>query len=408
MKYLVILADGMADEPCEEIDMETPLRRARTPNMDRLAQTAMVGLVRSVPEGFSPGSDVANLSIMGYDPHRYYTGRSPLEAVSLGIKMTPQDLSLRCNLVTLSDEPDYADKVMVDYSAGEISTEEARGLIQAVDQQLGGEWMRYYPGVSYRHLLLWQQGCDHELQLTPPHDISGQPIAAYLPQGDDAQLLTAMMKRSFEFLSAHPINVRRVAQGLRPANSIWLWGAGSAPLLPAFADAYHLRGAVVAAVDLIKGIGLSAGLDVVTVEGATGGIKTNFTGKIQAALEALRQGYDYVFVHIESTDEAGHQGVLATKLWAVEQIDLALGPVITALDDFDEIRILLTPDHPTPVHRKTHTADPVPFMIFEKDAPYAPDASRRYDEAGARATGITVPVGHTLMECFISGSYRNL
>jgi 2,3-bisphosphoglycerate-independent phosphoglycerate mutase len=405
MKYLVILADGMADEPCAEIGDETPLMRAHTPHMDYWAQTSFLGLVRSVPEGMSPGSDVANLSIMGYDPQKYYTGRSPLEAVSMGVKMAPEDLSLRCNLVTLSDEPDYEAKRMLDYSAGEISTAEAQELIQAVDRELGSELMRYHAGISYRHLLLWRQGQGHKLTLIPPHNLSDQGVAGHLPQGDGAGTLLEMMRRSYALLSRHPINQKRVAAGLNPANSIWLWGEGTVPLLPSFRETYQLRGAVVAAVDLLKGIGISAGLDIIEVEGATGGIKTNFSGKIQAALNALREAYDYVFLHIESTDEAGHQGVLETKIWAVEQIDQVVGAVQAALPDFDAIRVLLTPDHPTPVHLKTHTSAPVPFMIFEKDKAYAPDPARRYDESTAAATGVLIAPGHELMGKFIAGTY---
>ena len=404
MKYLVILTDGMADYPCPEINQSTPLMHAHTPNMDALAHTSQIGLVKSVPDGLKPGSDVANLSIMGYDPQQYYTGRSPLEAVSMGVAMTPQDLSLRCNLVTLSDESEYFNKTMLDYSAGEISSAEATELIQAIEENMGTEMFHFYAGISYRHLLLWQNGLGHKLQLTAPHDISGQQISNFLPQGDGADQLLTFMQQSFEILAKHPINQKRIAAGKPPANSIWLWGEGSVPLLPNFQEKYQLSGAVVAAVDLIKGIGQCAGMEVLEVEGATGGIHTNFAGKIEAALQALKKGTDYVFVHIESADEAGHQGVLETKIWSIEQIDqLVIGRIREALADFDELKVLITPDHPTPVHLKTHVSDPVPFMVFEANHPYQPDENRVYDEATAKASGLFISPGHSLMDYFIKG-----
>ena len=402
MKYLLLLADGMADYKYDVLQDKTLLEYAHTPNMDKLAPLSQLGMARTVPEGYPPGSDVANLAVMGYDPRRYYTGRSPLEAVSLGVAMGEQDLSLRCNLVTLSDAPDYRDKVMLDYSAGEISTAESAQLIDAIGKALGSDEQSFHPGISYRHLLLWKNALGKSLQLTPPHDISDRVIGSYLPQGDDSQILLQMMQASQAILTNHPVNLARLEQELPPANSIWLWGEGSRPAMDSFADKYGLQGSVVCAVDLVKGLGLCAGLTPVQVEGATGAIKTNFAGKARAALDELKRGQDFVYLHIESPDEAGHQGEMESKIWAIEQIDQqVLGLILAEMDNFDDLRLLIMPDHPTPIRIRTHTSDPVPFMLYDKNHPQASSA-RAFHETTA-AEGIFFADGYQLMDYFIKG-----
>lgn len=402
MKYLLLLADGMADYKYDVLQDKTLLEYAYTPNMDKLAPLSQLGMARTVPEGYPPGSDVANLAVMGYDPRRYYTGRSPLEAVSLGVAMGEQDLSLRCNLVTLSDAPDYRDKVMLDYSAGEISTAESAQLIDAIGKALGSDEQSFHPGISYRHLLLWRNALGKSLQLTPPHDISDRVIGSYLPQGDDSQILLQMMQASQAILTNHPVNLARLEQELPPANSIWLWGEGSRPAMDSFADKYGLQGSVVCAVDLVKGLGLCAGLTPVQVEGATGAIKTNFAGKARAALDELKRGQDFVYLHIESPDEAGHQGDMESKIWAIEQIDQqVLGLILAEMNDFDDLRLLIMPDHPTPIRIKTHTSDPVPFMLYDKNHPQA-SSVRAFHETTA-AEGIFFADGYQLMDYFIKG-----
>lgn len=401
MKYLLILADGMADYPIPELNNKTPLQYANTPYIDSLARTSVIGNVKTIPEGFSPGSDVANLSVMGYDPQIYYTGRSPLEAISMGVKLSPTDLALRCNLVTLSDEDNYGDKKMLDYSAGEISSEEARELINSLQNELGNDIFAFHPGISYRHLTLWKNGSDKDLKLTPPHDISDRVITDYLPAGSDGSVLLDLMIRSEQILKNHPVNINRIKAGLKPANSIWFWGQGQTPSLTPFKDKYNLTGSVVAAVDLVKGIGISAGLKAVEVEGATGSIETNFAGKAKAALDELKNGQDFVYLHIESPDEAGHQGSLEKKIWAIEQIDkLVVGQVCSELGAFDDIRILILPDHPTPLSVKTHTSDPVPFMLFDKNRPVN-NALGTYDEETA-GKGIFINSGYELMDMFVN------
>ncbi len=402
MKYLLILADGSADYPIPELNHKTPLQYAQTPFIDKLASHSIIGKVKTVPDGFAPGSDVANLSVMGYDPEKYYTGRSPLEAVSMGVKLSNSDLALRCNLVTLSEADNYADKKMLDYSAGEISTSEAAILIKAVQEELGNDYLAFHPGISYRHLTVWVKGSTKDLVLTPPHDISDRLIKDYLPTGQDGELLKDMMIKSHKILKNHPLNITRIENGHRPANSIWFWGEGRKPVLPSFKEKYNISGSIVAAVDLMKGIGISAGLSVVNVDGATGGIETNFAGKARAALNELKNGQDFVYLHIESPDEAGHQGSLEKKIWAIEKIDKeVVGLVCSELDKFEEIRILLLPDHPTPLSLKTHTADPVPFMFFDKKHTVVNELGR-YDEETA-AQGILVEKGHQLMDMFIRG-----
>ena len=403
MKYLLLLADGMADYKYDILDGKTVLQYAHTPNMDKLAPLSQLGTARTVPEGYPPGSDVANLAVMGYDPRRYYTGRSPLEAVSLGVTMDDQDLSLRCNLVTLSSEENYADKVMLDYSAGEISSAESAQLIDAVRSALGNAAFNFHAGISYRHLLLWKNALGKSLQLTPPHDISDRKIGASLPQGSDAQVLLQLMQASQAVLAKHPVNLARIEKGLNPANSIWLWGEGSRPAMDSFASKYGLQGSVVCAVDLVKGLGICAGLTPVQVEGATGAIKTNFAGKARAALDELKRGQDFVYLHIESPDEAGHQGDMEAKIWAIEQIDQhVLGLILNEIDDFDDLRLLIMPDHPTPITIKTHSSDPVPFMLYDKNHPRTSSA-RQFNEITA-GEGIFFEDGYKLMDYFINGS----
>lgn len=400
MKYIVVLGDGMADYPRPELDNQTPLQYAKTPHMDSLAARGETGLVKTVPDGFAPGSDVANLSVMGYAPEKYYTGRSPLEAVSMGVELDDDDTAFRCNLVTLSDEPDYAIKQMLDYSAGEITSEEARELIETVQLKLGVGDKRFYPGISYRHLMVWRQGPEKAV-LTPPHDISGRVVKDYLPDGAGADTLLEIMKQSYAVLKEHPVNRSRVDRGLNPANSVWLWGQGKRPQLPLFKDLYHLEGAVISAVDLIMGIGICAGLQVIKVPGATGNIHTNFKGKAEAALAALHDGADFVYVHIEAPDEAGHQGDTEIKVKAIEQIDSqVLGLLLGGLTDLPAYRVMLLPDHPTPLSLRTHTAEPVPYVLAGGGVASA-EHSQIYSESSAAATGIILPDGPSLMRRFL-------
>jgi 2,3-bisphosphoglycerate-independent phosphoglycerate mutase len=401
MKYLVILTDGMADYPIAELGNKTPLQFARTPNMDKLAKSSVIGKAATIPEGFPPGSDVANLSVLGYDPAVYYTGRSPLEAVSMGVNLQDDDLALRCNLVTLSSEENYDSRTMLDYSAGEIPTDASSQLIAAIQSKLGDEHFTFYPGISYRHLLVWKAGFDKELVLTPPHDISEQKIAAYLPQGRDGKVMLDLMKKSQEILKDHPVNLSLTASGHKPANSIWLWGEGRKPSLPSFADKYSLNGSVVCAVDLVRGLGISAGLEPVSVSGATGGVITNFKGKAEAAIKELDSGKDFVFVHIESPDESSHQGILEHKIWSIEQIDSqVIGTILNVIDHYPEIKIMILPDHPSPLSIRTHSSDPVPFMIFDSRHPFK-DSPGSFDETAADR-GPFISAGHTLMDYFIN------
>ncbi len=401
MKYVVLVGDGMADYPRPELDNKTPLQYAATPHMDLLASRGSMGMVNTVPAGFPPGSDVANLSVLGYPPEKYYTGRSPLEAVSMGVELEDRDVAFRCNLVTLSDDEPYDSKRMVDYSAGEVSSSEARELVEAVNDRLGSATRRFYPGISYRHLLVWRDGPERAA-LTPPHDIPGRTVAEYLPRGEGADELLELMRRSYPILAGHPVNRARVEKGLRPANSIWLWGQGKRPSLPPFKDLYGLEGAVISAVDLIMGIGICAGLRVIKVPGATGNINTNYRGKAEAALRALREGADLVYLHVEAPDEAGHQGDTGTKVRAIEEIDRnVLGLLLEGLAEFGPYRLLLLPDHPTPLSIRTHTAEPVPYVIMNSQD--VGTTARHYCEAAAAAAGIVVPDGPSLMKMFVAG-----
>lgn len=394
MKYIVMLGDGMADYPVEELGGRTPLEAAKKPNIDRLARGGEMGMVKTVPDGLKPGSDVANLSAMGYDPLTCYTGRSPLEAVSIGIQMSDTDVAFRCNLVTLSGEPEYADKSMVDYSSGEITTAEAAELIRAVDDAFRNSEILFYPGISYRHCMIWHGG-PVGLNLTPPHDISDRKVAGYLPQDP---VILDLMKRSYEVLKDHPVNRDRQARGLNPANSIWLWGEGTRPGVSRFEQAYGVKGSVISAVDLIKGIGLCAGMEVIEVEGATGNIDTNFKGKGEAALKTLLDGQDLVYIHVEAPDECGHHGDVAGKVRSIELIDeLIVGPLLAGLEEAgEEYSILVMPDHPTPVAIKTHISDPVPYLLYRSTDPSGTGIGT-YTEKAAGNTGNYVAQGHGLM-----------
>jgi phosphoglycerate mutase (EC 5.4.2.1) len=400
MKYVVVLGDGMADYPIPQLDNKTPLQYARKPNIDFLAQHGQVGMVQTIPEGIPPGSDSANLSVMGYNPRIFYTGRSPLEAVSMGIELSESDVAIRCNLVTLSEEENYEDKVMIDYSSDEITSEEARILIAEVNKHFKTADLTYYPGVSYRHCLIWKNGLLN-LNLTPPHDILDKKIADYLPQGEDNKILLDMMVESSKFLKNHPVNKARIERGLRPANSIWLWGEGKKPALASFSDKYHLNGVVVSAVDLIKGIGICAGLKSVEVAGATGNIHTNFSGKVEAVLNELASGRDFAYLHIEAPDECGHRAEIDNKVRSIELIDeKIIGVLLKEMDKYDDYRLLILPDHPTPIAIRTHTAEPVPFVLYQKSAGRESGLSG-YDEFQAKETGLFFKEGYSLMDYFI-------
>lgn len=395
MKYIVMLGDGMADYPVEALGGKTPLEVAKKPNIDRLARGGRLGMVKTVPDGLKPGSDVANLSAMGYDPLKCYTGRSPLEAVSIGIQMDDTDVAFRCNLVTLSDEAEYAEKTMVDYSSGEITTAEAAELIRAVDEAFRTDEILFYPGISYRHCMIWHQG-PVGLNLTPPHDISDRKITEYLPQNP---VILDLMKCSYEILKDHPINRDRIARGLNPANSIWLWGEGTRPGVTGFEAAYGVKASVISAVDLIKGIGLCAGMKVIEVEGATGNIDTNFKGKGEAALKTLLDGQDLVYIHVEAPDECGHHGDLEGKIQAIERIDQDIvGPLLKGLEAAGEdYSILVMPDHPTPISIKTHISDPIPYLLY-CSTDVTDSGIDTYTEKTGKSTGVYVEPGYLLMQ----------
>jgi len=402
MKYVLILGDGMADYPVPQLNNKTPLEYAKKTNIDSLAKNAEVGMVKTVPDGIAPGSDVANLSVMGFDPKEYYTGRSPLEAVSMGLDLSDTDVALRCNLVTLSDEEDYSQKTMIDYSSDEISSAEAKELIEAVNAHFKNDTFCFYPGISYRHCLIWNNGLTG-LKLTPPHDISGKKIADYLPKGDDNKPLLDMMIKSYNILKDHPVNKARIAKGLRPANSIWLWGEGKRPSLSRFDEKYGIKGSVISAVDLIKGIGILAGLKNIEVEGATGNIHTNFLGKAQAALKELESGQDFIYLHVEAPDECGHRNEIENKVKSIELIDEQIvGTILKGLEKYDDYRIMILPDHPTPLSLMTHTAEPVPFLLYQKSK-LNKNGVENYTEEQAKTTGIYFPEGYKLMDYFIKG-----
>ncbi|MCI9297174.1 MAG: cofactor-independent phosphoglycerate mutase [Lachnospiraceae bacterium] len=393
MKYIVVLGDGMADEPIDGLGGKTPLEYADTKMMDELSAKGEVGMVHTIPEGMKPGSDTANLSVLGYDPKRYYSGRSPLEALSIGVPMKDTDIAIRCNIVTISDDDvPFEDKTIIDHSADEISTEDCAVLLRAVQEELQDETYRFYPGTSYRHCLIWDKG--QVVELTPPHDVLGQKIGEYLPKDVP---LRRMMESSYRILKDHPLNMERKKKGLHPANCCWFWGAGTKPMLSGFTEKTGKKGLMISAVDLLKGIAVGAGMGVAEVEGANGGLHTNYEGKAQAAVKGLlEQGYDFAYIHVEAPDEMGHQGSVEKKVQAIEYLDeRVIRPVVKAMDESGEdYRLLILPDHPTPIRVRTHTADNVPYLLYDsrKDA----KSERRYNEREA-AEGPFMERGHEII-----------
>ena len=402
MKYLVMLCDGMADESFEQLNNSTPMEMANKPCMDVLASKGEVDMVKTVAEGLKPGSDVANLSVLGYEPAVYYSGRSPLEAASIGIDLKDTDVTLRCNLVTLSDEENYEDKTMVDYCADDISTEDAKVLIDYIEEKLGDDTFKFYSGVSYRHCLVWNNGNPTPGELTPPHDISNRVITEYIPKGEDTEKLYELMKKSYELLKDHPLNKERIAKGKRPANSIWLWGEGTKPLLDSFESKFGKKGSMISAVDLLKGIAICADMNSVDVDGATGYIDTNFEGKCKAAIEEFKNGADFVYIHVEAPDECGHRGEAENKIKAIELIDKnILAPVVEFLKSYDDFAVLVCPDHPTPLSIRTHTSNPVPYLIYNSKEEIDSNV-KSFNEKEANSTGNYIEKGFTMMEYFLS------
>ncbi len=400
MKYVVLLCDGMADQPCPELDGKTPMEAAVKPNMDALVPFSEMGTVCNVPTGMSPGSDVANLSVLGYDPFDCYTGRSPLEAANIGIDLADDDVAFRCNLVTLSDEDAYEEKRMVDYCGGDIHTSEADAIIQTVQAAFGGGEFDFYTGTAYRHCLVWHGGKTAIGTFTPPHDISGRVIGEYLNQNEEAKPLIEMMRKSVALLNDHPINQARKAAGETPANAIWLWGYGKRPQLQKFTDTFGVKGAMVSAVDLLKGIARLADMTVCEVTGATGYLDTNFEGKAKAAIDVLKNGADLVYIHVEAPDECGHRGEIQNKVKAIELIDQRiLAPVLEAFGD--DITVMILPDHPTPLCTRTHSSDAVPYLLYRSNDKQN-NAVCSFTETNAAATGIHREKGSDMMRYFLS------
>lgn len=394
MKYIIVLGDGMADEPIPELGGKTPLMVANTPCMDMLAAKSEIGLVHTIPKGMKPGSDTANLSVLGYDPSKYYSGRSPLEALSIGVDMKSTDIALRCNLVTLTEGEAYEDKTIIDHSSGEIDTEDARILIEAVKKELENDIYKFYVGTSYRHLTIWEQGM--VVDLAQPHDILGKIIGGYLPQ---ESALRNMMKKSYEILNNHPINLERKAKGLNPANSIWFWGAGTKPALTSFEEKNHKKGAMISAVDLLKGIAVGAGMKVIEVAGANGTLHTNYEGKASAAVDVLlKEDYDFVYIHVEAPDEMGHQGNIENKIKAIEYLDQrVIKPVMEAMDKSGvDYRMLILPDHPTPIQYRTHTDEPVPYLLYDNRK--SKSNKYLYNEVGAKESDCVIFQGYTIID----------
>lgn len=398
MKYVVVLGDGMADETIAQLGGKTPLEYAQTPNLDRISKLSEIGMVHTVPEGMKPGSDTANLSVMGYDPKVYYSGRSPLEALSIGVPMKDTDVAIRCNIVTISEEDvPFEEKTIIDHSSSEISTEECGALLKEVMKVLADETYQFYVGTSYRHCLIWDQG--HVVELTPPHDVLGQTIGQYLPEDEN---LRSMMKKSYDILVNHPINIERKKRGLNPANCCWFWGAGTRPMLRGFEEKTGKKGMMVSAVDLLKGIAVGAGMGVALVEGADGGLHTNYEGKVDAAVKSLvEEGYDFAYIHVEAPDEMGHQGSVERKVQAIEYLDgRVIGPVMEKLEAAGEAyRLLVLPDHPTPIRVRTHTADDVPYLLYDSSAPQS--HTWNYNEREAFESGNAESVGHKLIDRFL-------
>ena len=395
MKYAIVLGDGMADEPIEALGGKTPLAYAETPNLDQLSKKSEIGMVHTIPEGMKPGSDTANLSVLGYDPKRYYSGRSPLEALSIGVPMKDTDIALRCNIVTLSEENvPFEQQVIIDHSSSEISTEDCAVLLKAVADELENEEFHFYVGTSYRHCLIWNQG--RVIELTQPHDVLGQVIGQYLPTEEKFR---RMMKRSYEILVDHPLNQERKKQGKNPANCCWFWGAGTRPALDSFEEKTGKRGMMVSAVDLLKGIATGAGMGVAKVEGANGGLNTNYEGKVAAAVKALtKDGYDFAYIHVEAPDEMGHQGSVEKKVKAIHYLDTrVIGPLTEQLRAAGEdFRLLVLPDHPTPIRVRTHTSDSVPYLLYDSTA--EKNETWDYNEETGRASGLLIARGHELID----------
>jgi 2,3-bisphosphoglycerate-independent phosphoglycerate mutase len=404
MKYIVVLGDGMADEPLAELDNRTPLMAAITPQLDELAKKSELGIAHTIPEGMKPGSDTANLAVLGYNPRIYYSGRSPLEALSIGVDMKPTDIALRCNIVTLSEEEVlYEDRMMIDHSSGEISTEDAAVLIEAVRKELENDIYQFYVGTSYRHLTIWEQG--EVIDLAQPHDILGRVVGEYLPK--DA-VLRDMMMRSYHILNHHPINIARKEKGLNKANSLWFWGAGTKPALTSFEEKTHKRGAMISAVDLLKGIAVGAGMKVVEVPGADGTLHTNYEGKAKAAVKVLLEDdYDFVYIHVEAPDEMGHQGNTSNKVKSIEYLDQRVIKIV--MEEMNKAkaayRMLVMPDHPTPIRCRTHTSDPVPYLLY--DSTLEQKHSWLYNEEEAKRSGNEVAEGYTVIEKLFSNSARD-
>ncbi len=402
MKYAVVLGDGMADYPVKELGNKTPLQKADIPYLDSLCAGGVLGAVQTVPEGMPPGSDTANLSVLGYDPKIYYSGRSPFEAAGMGVELKEGDIAFRCNLVTLSEAEPYEEKTMVDHSAGEITTEEASQLINSVKKAFEGERITFYRGISYRHLMIWQEG-PFSWRLTPPHDILGQKVAPYLPQGEGSRVIREMMEDSVKLLSKHAVNAARKEKGLNTANALWLWGEGKKPELPDFSAKYGLKCSIISAVDLIKGLGLYAGMKVIEVPGATGTLDTDYEGKVKAALETLDGGFDFVYIHVEAPDECGHRQEVLNKVKAIEYLDqrvvkpLQEGLIARKYD----YKIMVLPDHATPLSLRTHTSDAVPFVIYDSTKEVS-NEGYSFNEAAAAGTRIFIEPGHRLMDYFIT------
>ncbi len=399
MKYVVVLGDGMADEPLEELGGKTALEYAAIDNINELAKKSEIGLCKTIPDGMAPGSDTANLSVLGYDPKKYYTGRSSLEALSVGVDMKDTDISFRCNIVTLSEEEDeYEDKLIIDHSSGEISTKEAAVLINEVKKHFDNEMFQFYVGTSYRHLTIWNQGS--MVDLSAPHDILGKKITDYLPTNE---YLKNMMVKSYEFLNNHPINIERAKKGLNKANSLWFWGPGTKPSMDLFEDKFDKKATMISAVDLLKGIAVGSEMEVVKVDGANGSLNTNYEGKVEAALKALLEnGQDLAYIHVEAPDEMGHQGSIKDKVQAIEYLDSrVVKPLIDKLDSANTpYKILIMPDHPTPIRYRTHTSDPVPYLIYNSEKEL--NKTWNYNEKEAKKSGTFIEQGYTLMKKFIT------
>lgn len=396
MKYVILLGDGMADYPIADLDGKTPLEFAKTPNMDKLARNGTAGLIDTIPSGKTPGSDVANLAVLGYDPEKYHTGRGPLEAASMGVTLSPDDVAFRCNLVTLSEDM----TVIEDFNAEHITSEESLDIIDYMNNNLGSSLFTFYPGVGYRHLLVWKNGaCD--LMTTPPHDTVGEKIAGNLPRGTGADDIIRLMKKSQKLLKDHPVNISRISRGKRPANSIWLWGEGRAPTMEPLTKRFNITGGMISAVDLLNGIGVYAGLDIIHVEGATGYTDTDYAGKSKSALKFLKE-HDFVFVHVEAPDEMGHEGNIEGKIKSIENFDeKVVGTIFSGIQELGDFRIAVLSDHPTPIVLRTHVADPSPFLVFSSIVSENTKNVSSFGEREAKGTGLIVSPGHEFIDHFI-------